>query len=158
MQPEDPAKLSPAERAVFGNRKFYSLTLNLPNLNSAGGSWIVRFAELKRDADGRRDNAAATPAADLTQPNATRKVDPGYPTQLMRQNVAGTVILYAIIHADGTVGDVRVLRSVNDRLDRLASEALLQWRFEPATRNGAPVDIEATFQVPFKPTRIGDSF
>jgi len=158
MQPEDPAKLSPAERAVFGNRKFYSLTLNLPNLNSAGGSWIVRFAELKRDADGRRDNAAATPAADLTQPNATRKVDPGYPTQLMRQNVAGTVILYAIIHADGTVGDVRVLRGVNDRLDRLASEALLQWRFEPATRNGAPVDIEATFQVPFKPTRIGDSF
>ena len=33
--------------AVFGNRKFYSLSLNMPNLNSAGGSWIVRFAALK---------------------------------------------------------------------------------------------------------------
>ena len=43
--------------------------------------------------------------------------------QLMRENVAGTVILYAVIHADGTVGDVRVLRGVDDRLDRFASEA-----------------------------------
>jgi len=158
MQPEDPAKLSAAERAVFGNRKFYSLLLNVPNLNSASGSWIIRFAELKRDADSPRDHAAVDPADALTQPSATRKVDPGYPTQLMRQNVAGTVILYAIIHADGTVGDVRILRSVNDRLDQLAAEALLQWRFEPATKNGAPVDIEATFQVPFKPAKFRDNF
>ena len=47
MQPDSAAKLSEPERAVFGNRKFYSVTLNMPNLNSAGGSWVVRFAELK---------------------------------------------------------------------------------------------------------------
>jgi TonB family protein len=157
MQPGDPGKLSAAERAVFGNRKFYSVALNMPNLNSAGGSWIIRFAELKRDADSHHDSGTdQTPG--LTQPTATRKVDPGYPIQLMRENVAGTVVLYAIIHADGTVSDIRVLRSVDDRLDRLASNALLQWKFDPATKNGTPVDIEATFQVPFKPTKVGTGF
>lgn len=148
--PGNPAKLTEAERAVFGDRKFYSLTLNMPNLNSAGGSWVIRFAELKQDP--------RAPAADLSQPTATRKVDPAYPIQLMRENVSGTVILYAVIHANGTVGNVRVLRGVDDRLDQFASEAVAQWQFQPATKNGAPVDVEATFQIPFRPAHVGTNF
>jgi len=160
VQPESATKLSEAERAVFGSRKFYSVTLNMPNLNSAGGSWVIRFAELNpgssnQESANRDPNASA---ANLSQPMATRKVDPAYPAQLMRENVAGTVILYAVIHADGSVGNVRVLRSVDDRLDRLASEAVTQWKFEPATKNGSPVDVEATFQIPFRPTRLGTNF
>jgi TonB family protein len=150
MQPGNPAKLSEAERAVFGDRKFYSLTLNMPNLNSAGGSWVIRFAELKQDTKA--------PPADLSQPMATRKVDPAYPLQLMRENVSGTVILYAVIHADGTVGNVRVLRGVDERLDQFASQAVAQWQFQPATKNGAPVEVEATFQIPFRPARVGSNF
>jgi TonB family protein len=154
-QAENTAKLTDAERAVFGNRRFYSVMLNLPNLNSSGGSWVIRFAELK-GAQGAQD--AATPPPDLSQPMATRTVDPAYPTQLMRENVSGTVILYAVIHADGSVGNVRVLRSVDERLDRFASDAISQWKFEPATRNGSPVDVEATFKIPFRPSRMGTNF
>jgi TonB family protein len=139
MQPAAASKLSEPERAVFGNRRFYSLTLNLPNLNSGGGSWVIRFAELDHDSSTRD-------TADLSQPAATRKVDPAYPLELMRQNVAGTVILYAVIHADGSVGNVRVLRSADPRLDRFARE------------NGTPVDIEATFQIPFRPAIAGSNF
>jgi TonB family protein len=159
MQSESAAKLSEPERAVFGDRKFYSLTLNMPNLNSAAGSWVIRFAELNHDSGNQysnRDAGAAT--ADLSQPMATRKVDPAYPIQLMRENVRGTVILYAVIHADGTVGDVRVLRGVDERLDRYASEALARWQFQPATKNGTPVDVEATFQIPFRPSQAGTNF
>ena len=157
LQPGDPAKLSEAERSVFGNRKFYSVTLNMPNLNSTGGSWVIRFAEVARDYSSH-DLSDNTPAADLSQPMATRKVDPKYPIQLMRENVAGTVILYAVIHADGTVGNVRILRGVDDRIDQYASQAVAQWQFQPATKNGAPVDVEATFQIPFKPARVGTNF
>jgi TonB family protein len=76
----------------------------------------------------------------------------------MRQNVSGTVILYGVIHSDGTVANVRILRSVDDRLDRYASEAIAKWQFQPATKNGTPVDVEATFWIPFKPSRVGSSF
>ncbi len=155
MQPDSAAKLSDPERAVFGNRRFYSVTLNMPNLNSAGGSWIIRFAELTHDLSNRDPNA---PTADLSQPMATRKVDPAYPMQLMRENVHGTVILYAVIHADGSVGNVRILRGVDQRLDRFATEAVQQWKFDPATKNGTPVDVEATFQIPFRPARVGTNF
>jgi TonB family protein len=150
-QPDGAAKLSEAERAVFGDRKFYSLTLNMPNLNSAGGSWVIRFAEMKQ-------NYNPSAQGNLTQPSATHKVDPGYPLQLMRENVAGTVILYAIIHADGSVGDVRVLSSVDERLDQYASQAVAKWQFHPATKDGTPVDVEATFKIPFKPQKVGTNF
>ena len=155
-QPESPAKLTEPERAVFGNRKFYSVMINTPNLNSTGGSWVIRFAELDRDSTPQVDENA--PPANLSQPMATRTVDPAYPVQLMRQNVAGTVILYAVIHADGSVGEVRVLRGVDDRLDHFASEAVAQWKFEPATKNGSPVDVEATFKIPFRPSHLGTNF
>jgi len=154
-QPGSAAKLSEAERAVFGDRKFYSLTLNMPNLNSAGGSWIVRFAEINQESNARE---ASPPAAELSQPSAIHKVDPGYPISLIKENVAGTVILYAIIHADGRVGNVRVLRGVDDRVDDLAKEAVAKWRFQPAMRHGSAIDVEATFQIPFRPPRIETSF
>jgi TonB family protein len=146
-------KLTEQERAVFGDRKFYALTLNMPNLNSAGGTWIVRFAEMKAETKGEMKKDSEADAAQLSAPAATHKVDPPYPIELMRENVAGTVILYAVIHADGTVGNVRVLRAVDDRLDRFAAQAVAHWQFQPAMRDGVPVDVEATFHIPFKPVR-----
>jgi TonB family protein len=157
-QREGDTKLSEPERAVFGNRKVYSLSLNMPNLNSAGGSWIIRFAALKPDANPGIAHSGEAPTDDLSSPTATRKVDPAYPLELMRQNLAGTVILYGIIRADGTVHDVRVLRSVDDRLDQFASEAITKWQFQPATKNGSAVDVEATFWIPFHPTRVGSTY
>ncbi|PYY12037.1 MAG: hypothetical protein DMG69_02495 [Acidobacteria bacterium] len=131
------------ERQVFGARKFYSMILNMPNLNSAGGSWIIRFAELRGDDT----------EGDLTAPEATHKVDPGYPLELMRQNVQGTVTLYAVIRSDGTVGSVRVLNSPDQRLDSYARTALTGWHFRPATKNGTPVDLEAVVIIPFRAAR-----
>lgn len=152
--PPERARLSEAERAVFGERKFYSLSLNMPNLNSAGGSWIIRFAEIKPDSTEH----SAVDSPGLVAPTPLRKVDPAYPLQLMHENVAGTVIVYAVIHADGSVGAVRILRGIDDRIDPFASQAIKQWQFRPATKNGSPVDVEATFHIPFRPSRIGSSF
>jgi TonB family protein len=157
-QPEGESKLSEEERAVFGSRKFYSFSLNMPNLNSNGGSWIVRFAALKPETGTGHPSPEDPSAEDLSAPAATRKVDPAYPQELMRQNVGGTVILYAIIHSDGTVGNVRVLRSVEEHIDRFAADAIAKWHFQPAAKNGAPVDVEATFAIPFRPARVGSNF
>jgi len=136
------------DKKVFGSRKFYSMTLNMPNLNSAGGSWVIRFAELRNSRE----------KGDFAAPVAVQKVDPAYPLELMRRNVQGTVTLYAIIRNDGSVGDVRVLQGVDDRLDAYATAALTHWRFEPATRNGNAVDLEAVVAIPFRASRAKSGF
>jgi len=125
QQSDGDSRLTQEERAVFGNRKFYSLSLNMPNLNSAGGSWIIRFAALRDSSSGVPPSQGAAfsdgSSGEVSAPLATSKVDPAYPLELMRQNLGGTVILYAVIRADGSVGNVRVLRSVDERLDQYAS-------------------------------------
>jgi TonB family protein len=141
-------KATDVDHWIFGDRKFYAMTLNMPNLNSAGGSWVIRFAEL---------NGNET-KGELTAPVATQKVDPAYPLEMMRRNVHGTVTLYAVIRNDGSVTDVRVLRGVDDQLDQYARAALSHWRFRPATKNGAAVDLEAVVMIPFRPVRGKSSF
>jgi TonB family protein len=136
------------DKKVFGSRKFYSMTINMPNLNSAGGSWVIRFAELQNNRE----------KGDLAAPVAVQKVDPAYPLELMRRNVQGTVTLSAIIRSDGSVGDVRVLQGVDDQLDAYARAALTHWRFEPATKNGNAVDLEAVVAIPFRVSRTKPAF
>ena len=80
---------------------------------------------------------------------ALRKVDPGYDPRAVREGVEGTVVLYAVIHQDGKVDSVRVVRSLHPRLDENAVQALLRWQFQPATRDGHPVKLEALVQIPF---------
>ncbi len=130
------------ESQVFGDRHYYTMALNMPNLTSSGASWIIRFAELD-PVPGAADEGLSAPVAES-------KVDPAYPAALMRDRVEGTVVLRAVIHSDGSVGDVRVLQSVNDDLDENARVALEKWHFRPGTKNGSPVDIEAVVRIPFR--------
>ncbi len=133
------------EKKIFGLKRFYSVILSMPNLNSKWGSWIMRFAELNDNGTG----------GELTAPVATEKVDPAYPGNLIRQQVEGTVTLFAIIRSDGSVADVRVLRGVDDRLDQYARIALSHCRFMPARKNGAAVDLEAVVRIPFRSRKVG---
>ena len=136
-------KVTDADRQVFGGKRLYAMTLNMPNLNSSTGSWDIRFAEL---TSGRKEG-------ELLAPVATETSDPGYPLELIRANVHGMVTLYAVIHSDGRVGDIRVLNSPDDRLDAYATKALARWKFLPAERAGRPVALEAVVKIPFQVRR-----
>jgi len=137
---EDRAEVrSPIDDRIFGARRSYSMQMQMPSLTSASGSWVIRFAELHNTAPG-----------ELVTPEAIHKVDPAYPAELIADKVEGMVVLYAIIRADGSVSDVRVLEGFNDELNSSAMSALARWQFRPAMKNGQPVDIEAVVQIPFK--------
>ena len=138
-------KVTDADRQVFGGKRLYEMHLNMPNLNSSSGSWVMKFAEVE---GGRKEGELLTPVL-------TEKSDPGYPLELMKTNVHGMVTLYAVIRADGRVGDIRVLNSPDERLDPYAARALARWKFVPAERAGKPVALEAVVEIPF---RVKSSF
>lgn len=130
---------------IFAAKRVYTLAVNMANLNSASGSWILNFAEL----GSSRPGTAALPS-DLSGPSPIRKVDPKYPPDLIEQNVQGEVVLYGIIRADGSVDSIQVVRSVDPQLDSNAKNAFAQWKFRPAVRGGTPVDLEVIAHIPFK--------
>lgn len=130
---------------VFASKRVYTLSVNMANLNSASGSWILHFAEL-----GSVPGAAPLASAELAMPVPVRKVDPKYPPDLIEQNVQGEVVLYAIVHANGSVDSIQVARSLDPQLDANATSAFAQWKFQPASKAGIPIDLEVIAHIPFK--------
>ena len=60
---------------------------------------------------------------------------------------SGWACLEATVSADGSVRDVIVTKCSDPRVGQAASEAISQWRYRPATRNGEPIDFRTTYLV-----------
>ncbi|HXX71346.1 MAG TPA: TonB family protein [Candidatus Acidoferrum sp.] len=144
--PIDPNKLAPGlpPEKILSGSEIYTMHVNLPNLTSASGSWILNFAELDEDAQ-----PAYRRKERLADPVPVRVTDPKYPPELIKGHVHGEVVLYAIIRRDGSVDSIQIVHDLDPQLDRNAIDALEKWTFEPATRAGVPVDVEAVIHVPF---------
>jgi TonB family protein len=65
-----------------------------------------------------------------------KKVTPRYPPLMEQARITGTVVLEAIIHGDGTIGDITVKSSTNDAFAQAAIEAVKQWRYSPINYEG----------------------
>jgi TonB family protein len=129
---------------IFASKKIYKMQIDMPNLNSATGSWILNFTELRMNSDAPR-----VPSSDLNGPAPIRKVDPKYPPTLINEHVEGEVVLYAVIRRDGSVDSIQLVRGIDEELDANAMKALSQWKFRPATRQGEPVELETIVHIPF---------
>ena len=137
-----PAGAQPEQ--IFASKKIYKMLVNMPNLNSATGSWILNFSELHMNSDGARVDTT-----DVSGPVPLRKVDPKYPPTLIKERVEGEVVLYAVIRKDGSVDSIQLVHGIDEQLDANAMSALSQWKFRPALKQGVPVELEAIVHIPF---------
>jgi protein TonB len=96
-------------------------------------------------------SGAERPGKDVTAPRIRREVKPQYTAAALQARIEGSVLLEAVVKEDGTVGDVRVTKSLDKEhgLDEEAVKALAQWEFVPGQKGGKPVavlvDVEMTF-------------
>lgn len=74
---------------------------------------------------------------------------PPYPPAARADRKSGTVVLKAIVYADGTVGDVRVLEG-DEPFVSAAMTAVQSWRYEPARLNGQAIAVYREIRIPFK--------
>jgi TonB family protein len=90
-----------------------------------------------------------TVGAGVTRPSILTRVDPIYSEEARRAQYEGTVVLEAIVRADGTVDILRVVRNPGFGLEQQAIDALSQWKFTPAMRSGVPVDVAMNIEIHF---------
>jgi len=84
----------------------------------------------------------------IRPPQKIHHVAPIYPAVAQAARLTGVVILDAVIREDGSVANVRILRSL-PLLDQAAVDAVRQWRFTPTLLNGRPVSVVMTVTVAF---------
>lgn len=100
---------------------------------------------------GGTGGGAYRPGNGVETPRLIREVKPQYTAQAMRAKIQGEVLLECIVQPDGTVGDIRVVRSLDSTfgLDQEAIKAARQWRFHPGTKQGQPVPVLVTIAIAF---------
>jgi len=97
--------------------------------------------------------APATNAAERQR--LAEAIPPSYPPLAQHMNVQGSVVLQALIAADGTVQNLHKL-SGPEILAAAAQQAVRNWRFKPVYQNGQAVETKATITVNFT-IRVGES-
>jgi TonB family protein len=66
---------------------------------------------------------------------------PLYPSMSLRLGEQGTVVLRILVKNDGSAGSVEIKSTSGfPRIDNAAIDATKFWRFNPATRDGSPID------------------
>lgn len=105
------------------------------------GAIEIRGAEIARQDTflGGDFTISAAPIGSKPGPKLLREMKPAYTPQAMRDKVQGVVTVEAVVDTTGAVVQPRIARSLDIDLDQTAVAAVRQWRFEPATRDGAPV-------------------
>lgn len=138
------APLRPGSRTVprhieakFRDRSVYTIVIPMPKLPCYTGDWVIWFGEMEAQP-------GVTPQ--IQAPLPTRKVDA---LAAEESPIEGRVQLSAIIRKDGRLEEVTVLRGAQ-ALGGSAMRDLKKWDFRPASRNGAAVDVDVVFDIPFR--------
>lgn len=164
--PKTPAQLEiPAVQTKTGVMELPGMLSNLPNPTASLGSGEGGGAGTGRGTGigpgtgsglgdgygGGFGGGAYRPGSGVTTPEVLTEVKPEYTADAMRMKVQGVVEVEAIVMPDGSVDQVRIVRSLDDRwgLDQKAVEAVKRWRFRPGTRLGKPVPVLVNIELTF---------
>ncbi len=86
----------------------------------------------------------------VSAPRVLFAPDPEYSEEARKAKYQGTVVLWVVVGPDGRARDIRVQRTLGLGLDEKAIEAVRQWKFDPARKNGQPVAVQINVEVNFR--------
>jgi TonB family protein len=112
---------------------------------------LRRFATLL--ACGALASASAT--AQTRGATRTKYTPPVYPEDPAKKDLQGNVLLIGRIDAKGNVVDLRLVAATHQDFVAPAIEAVRAWRFEPALRDGKPIEIPLNAAARFRITGGG---
>ena len=86
----------------------------------------------------------------VSAPKALYAPDPEYSEEARKAKYQGTVVLWLVVDAAGRPQQIRVQRPLGMGLDEKAIEAVRNWKFEPARKDGQPVPVMINVEVNFR--------
>jgi protein TonB len=117
---------------------------------SGGGVGIGHGAGVGAGSGGGMGGGVFKVGGGISAPQAVLTPDPEYTDEARRAKTQGTCTLWLIVDAAGRPRNIRVVHGLGFGLDAKAMEAVQQWRFDPALKDGKPVTVQISIEVEFK--------
>jgi TonB family protein len=141
-------KLTPNKRAQNGGEPDAGIALTNDSIPEAGAEGLN--TGLLGDSKQPSAPAAVLPVGgDVRQAKLISHIDPVYPTLARNQRISGSVVIDALIDANGRVTTMKVV-SGPTLLHQSAMDALKQWKYQPAMLNGTPVSMHLSVAIQFR--------
>ena len=86
----------------------------------------------------------------VSRPVVLYQVEPEFSEEARKAKFSGNVEVYIWVDTDGRPSHIRVVRGVGMGLDEKAVEAVRQYRFKPAMKDGKPVQVDLYIDVNFQ--------
>lgn len=129
---------------VLHGEKIYTVYMSMP-----GRNWIMEYCahedSPKPTQQSRTVEVRLQPP--LTPPDAVGQFDFHRPP-IVPDQANNMIVLHGLIHEDGSVTNLEVLRGLEQTLDEAALAAFSRWKFRPALRAGTPVAVDILVGIP----------
>ena len=112
---------------------------------SEAGEWQTQADQDKKAAAGE----VYEPGGAVKAPKLLHYVEPEFSSQSKEAFLEGTVKISTVVTADGHPSESRIIHGLNAEEDKTALEPLKQWRFQPGTKAGKPVNVRVNIEVVF---------
>jgi len=116
---------------------------------SGGGVGVGHGPGIGAGSGGGMGGGVYRVGGGISAPTAVSSPDPDYTEEARRAKKQGTCVLWLIVDSTGHPRDLKVIRGLGFGLDAKALEAVKQWRFNPALKDGRPVDVQISVEVEF---------
>jgi TonB family protein len=113
-------------------------------------SLFVFFAAQGQNLAPATDEGVVRVGPGVNAPRIKAQIEPEYSKAGRQAKVQGSVLIDCIVDERGIPTNISVLSPLGFGLDEKAVEAISRWRFQPATKDGVPVKVEATVEVHFR--------
>lgn len=127
-----------------------TITVNYSLANSASAQPPADNSNQDADKIGGSDGAVYNIGGSVRPPTLVYAANPEYPEGARKAKISGNVVVSLIVDPAGEPYNVHVARGLGNELDEKAVEAVQQYRFKPATRNGEPVAVALKVEVNFQ--------
>jgi TonB family protein len=117
---------------------------------SGGGVGVGRGPGVGAGSGGGIGGGVFKVGGGISAPQAIATPDPEYTEEARNAKTQGTCVLWLIVDDQGRPRDIRVVRGLGFGLDARAIEAVKQWRFQPAMKDGRPVNVQISVEVGFR--------
>lgn len=165
MQPKIVAETSviapelklPNTRQIGDPLSLLALPSNGPGVGSGIGGNYGTGVGSRGNGPGRGNGSGGgccdgvyVPGSGVSMPRAIYSPEPEFSEEARKLKFQGDVILLGIIGADGLPRNLTVVRTLGMGLDEKALEAVRNWRFDPARKDGHPVAVQMNIIVNFR--------
>ena len=123
--------------------------LKLPTVGAIGDP-LSKVLGTPSNGTGSGGGIGSGRGGGVSAPKVVYDPDPEYSEEARKAKYQGTVVLWLVVAPDGHPQQIRVQRSLGMGLDEKAMEAVRQWRFEPAKKDGQPVPVMINVEVNFR--------